>query len=191
MDISRHLADYLSDEQHSAAPNPATVLEQGERAQAWLLEQYLGGWLQLIGALPDAGYPRARRSQVILRQLGREAERISPGRPTSEQIFYLEALCRLLRGACQSINRVDDRGMQWGIWARDVVLSIAEGFADSQLLDGVVCESIAPCCMYAALLTSMVVEDSGTADEINGRMFETLPRELLGIIRATPAAPEA
>ena len=189
-----HLVEYLHED---AAPgqlaNPATVLSQGERAQRWLLETYLGTWLDTIGGLPGCDYPRARSVGIAvrLRQLGREKEQLGIPRTNTEAVFYLESLHHFLRRACADINHVDERAMQWGVWARDVAMSVVCGFAETGLLDPVVCESAVPCCMYAGCLVSMVVEDQGTAEEIEERMFEGLPRELLGLLKGTPAAPEA
>lgn len=192
--LTEHLHEYLHEEPSAApAANLATVLKQGERAQDFLWEKYLGAWLDVIGGLPQAGYSRANRKGFAqrLERLGKTAAELREERTKTEAVFFLESLRFLLSGACAEVNRADERSMQWGLWARDVPMSIAYGFSESAVLDPLICEGIAPCCMYAAYLTSMIVEDEGVAEEIEYRFFEQLPRELLTLVRETPAAPEA
>jgi len=193
--ITESLLEYLGEEERAPLPiaNPATVLLQGERAQAWLLEKYLHAWLGIIGGLPTAGYPRAKSLGVAMRlnSLGSEAAELHRPRSRLDTLFMLEGLLVVLRSVCASVNRPDERSMQWGIWARDVPMSVAYGFTESEILDPVICEGVATCCMYSAYLVSMVVADEGVAEEVADRMFERLPRELLGLLRDTPAAPEA
>lgn len=192
--ITAQLSEYLNEQPMAEGPiNPATLLVQGQRAETWLVERYLCKWLEILGGLPDCDYPRARpvTTAVRLRQLGREGEYLKRERTRAELLFYLESLQHILRSTCSDINRPDERAMQWGLWARDVAISVACGFTETELLDTVICESVGPCCMYAAFLASMVVEDSGTVEEIEELMFEGLPRELLAALTGIPAAPEA
>jgi hypothetical protein len=190
--VTNHLLEYLhEDPVPGPLANPATMLQQGERAQAWLLGSYLPAWLEIIGGLPDAGYPRAFVRGRRLQRIAREAEAFRDERTKTELVFFLESLQHLLRGACADVNKPDERSMQWGVWAREVPMAIVYGFAETGILDPVVCEALAPCSSYAAFLVSMIVEDEGVAEEIEERMFEVLPRELLDLVAQTPAAPEA
>lgn len=191
--VTTHLLDYLQEEPPSGAPavNHTTMLQQGERAQSWLIETYLKAWLEIIGGLRDAGYPKAFVRGNRLKRLANEVTGLGVERSKTDLVFFLEGLQFLLRSVCAEINAPAERSMQWGIWARDVAMAVALGFEESEILDPVVCEAIAPCVMYAAFLVGMVVEDDGTCDEIEVRMFEQLPRELLALIRETPNAPEA
>lgn len=192
MDLSSHLAEYLHDDTSAAAANPATLLMQAERAQQWLIDVYLTEWLQLVGELPAS---RAKSSSVAmrlrLRILGREAAQLAKPRDKAELVFYLESLHTILRSAAREIGAPDSRAMQWGVWGRDIPMAMAYAFGDSSVLDPVICEGIAPCCMYAAFVVSVGLEDPAAADEIEERMFERRPRELLALIQQTPAAPEA
>lgn len=190
--VTDHLLEYLHEDPVSGPlANPATMLQQGERAQAWLLSTYLPAWLEIIGGLPGAGYPRAFVRGHRLGRIANEAKALAFERTRTELVFFLESLQHLLRSVCAEVNRPDERSMQWGVWAREVPMSIVYGFTESEILDPVICEALAPCASYAAFLVSMIVADEGTAEEIEERMFEVLPRELLELVNQTPAAPEA
>ncbi len=186
------LLDYLGEEP-SLAPdrNMATLHHQGQRAQWWLVSNYLASWLALIGDLTDREYPVAKRFRVQLRALARLSTYLDPSDPESNQITEL----RSIEANLQSTLRVmagypSERDMQWGIWARDVPMSIAHALAETEFLDPLICEGIAPCCMYAAFLVSRVVDD-GAAKEISSRMFEEKPRELIELMDSVPVSPEA
>ncbi len=190
--LTEHLLEYLNEGPSGApAANLATVLHQGERAQQWLLSSYLAAWLEVIGDLPKAGYPRAFSRGRRLQRIAQEAAELAGERTNTEWIFFLESLTFLLRGACADVNKPDERAMQWGLWARDVPMAVVCGFGDTKILDATICDAVAPAAMYAAFLVGMIVEDQGVSEEIEQRMFEDLPRELLTLLRDTPVAPEA
>jgi hypothetical protein len=189
--LTNHLLEFLGEPpMPGSVANPTTLLRQGQAAQEWLLSHYLTSWLELIGGLVEAGYPKATAFRSQLRANARLAEYIDAD--NSNQVFCLESI----RASLQSTLRMmggypSERDMQWGVWARDVPMSIAYAFDESEFMDAVVCESIAPCCMYAAFLVSHVVEDAGVAEEIASAMFEQKPRALVEILRSLPTAPEA
>jgi len=188
--ILANLTEYLHDPDSSARPsNPATVVAQGERAQRWLLDVYLFSWLELLAQLPAAGYRRAR-PRLRFERLRNEAATLKDARDADEWIFYLTSLQSLLRRLASEVNVPDERSMQWGIWARDIPMAVADGFEEITL-DGSISDGIAAACMYAAFLAGMVIEDSGTAEEVSFAMFEQLPRQLLQIVKEVPLAPEA
>lgn len=189
--ITESLADYFNEHPASYSANPATMLRQAEAAQAWLLCTYLGSWLKLLASMPAAGYPIAKEHVLRLERLGGELPELDKPRNVPDMLFYLAALEGVLRGLCASVNEPEEIPMQWAIWARDVPMAIAHGFSESELLDPVIVEGIAPCCMYAALLTGMIVTDDGVFEEIEQRMFEELPRELIELVRNIPDAAEA
>ncbi len=186
------LLDYLGEEPMLGSPNMTTLLRQGQVAQEWLVTNYLASWLELIGGLVDCEYPLAKRFRVQYRALARLTQYLDPRDAESNQIVEL----RSVEANLQSTLRVmaghpSERGMQWGIWARDVPMSIAHAFSDTAFLNPLICEGIAPCCMYAAFLVSQVVTDDGVAEEIAEKMFEEKPRALIEIMRSLPTAPEA
>ncbi len=172
--------------------NPTTLMRQAEEAQRWLYKIYLGSWLELVGSVVEAGYPLARSHQSSLRAISRLEEQLDPLSHASHQVVFLHSVQTYLRSALKHMDIYpEERGLQWGIWARDVPMAIAHGFDETDFLDALICKDIAPCVMYAALLVSEVVTDEGTAEEIAETMFEELPRLLIELLRAVPAAPEA
>jgi hypothetical protein len=175
-----------------AHANPTTLIQQAQVAEAWLFKVYLGSWLELIGGLVGAGYPLATAFQPSLRAISRLAERLVPGLPVTNQVVLLQSVQTYLRSTLKLMHLYpEERGLQWGIWARDVPMAIAWGFDETDYLDALICKDIAPCVMYAALLVSEVVTDDGVAEEISEKMFGELPRSLVELLRAVPAAPEA
>ncbi len=191
--IINGLLDYLGEEpMRDSDPNRTTLLRQAQVAEAWLLSNYLAAWLELIGGLVDCDYPLARAYRVQLRALSRLAGHIDINGPTSSQIVALNSVESMLQSTLRSMGVCpSERDMQWGIWARDVPMSIAYGFSETTFLNSFICEGIAPCCMYAAFLVSQIVTDDGVAEEISGKMFEAKPRALIEIMRSIPDAPEA
>ncbi len=191
--IIDHLLDYLEEPLVvGSGANMTTVLRQALAAQEWLLTQYLGSWLELVGGVVDCEYPHAMRFRAQLRAIGRLAERVSAATPNQEQVVLLESIQSCLKTTLRSMNIVPrDRDLQWGIWARDIPMAIATAFGETGFLDPLICEGIAPCCMYAALLVSQVVTDDGVAEEIADKMFEEKPRALVELMRGLPVAPEA
>jgi len=191
--LTNNLLDFLGEEPvFGTDPNPAKLLQQGQVAQAWLLETYLAAWLELIGGLVDCEYPIALAFRPSLRAIARLAELIDPGLSLPEQIEQLTSMQTYLKSTLKMMNTVPrEREFQWGIWARDVPMSIAYGFEEVEFLDPLVCRDIAPVCMYAAFLVSLVVTDSGVAEEISSKMFGELPRQLVELLRSLPAVPEA
>ena len=190
--LSNHLLEYLGEEpvvpQNS---NPTTLLRHGQIAQEWLLKSYLGAWIELIGGLVDCDYQVARANARVFKAVALQAKRIDPGLTNTEQIFFLGGLQAALQHAARSCGVATERSMQWGVWARDVPMAIAHGFSDTDFLNPVICEGIAPCSMYAAFLVSQTVTDTGVSEEIASKMFEELPRVLLDVLQRVPAAPEA
>lgn len=173
-------------------PNMTTLLRQGQAAQQWLLTHYLPSWLELIGSLVDCEYPQARAHRVQLRALSRMSEHLDAKNADANQIMMLHSIETLLQSTLRTMNRAPaERDLQWGLWGRDVPLSIVHGFRETDFMNPMLCEGIAPCCMYAAFLVSQVVTDHGVADEIASKMFEQKPRQLIEIMREIPAAPEA
>lgn len=174
------------------AINPATLMCQAQVAQDWLFQVYLGAWLDLIGGLVDAGYPLAGAFRPSLRAIGRLTEQLTPDLPVAEQVMLLASVQHHLRSTLRLMGLYpEERGLQWGIWARDVPMAIAYGFDETDFLDALICKDVAPCVMYAALLVSEVVTDTGVAEEIEATMFGELPRSLIELLRSVPAAPEA
>ncbi len=166
-----------------------TLLRQGQVAQEWLLTNYLTAWLELVGGTVDCDYPLAKAYRVQLRALARMAEHLSASDPGSQQIVELHHIEAMLQSTLRSMGGYPaERDMQWGIWARDVPLSVAYGFGETEFLDPTICHGIAPCCMYAAFLVSQVVTDAGVAEEIAQKMFEEKPRALVEIMRSLPVS---
>ena len=191
--LINHLLDYLGEDSDSEATlNNTTLLRHAQIAQEWLLTHYLRAWLELVGALVECKYPVALRHQVQLRALARLAETVDSNSSVAEQHLLLESIHTYLRSTLKIMNGLPtERSMQWGVWANEVALSIAYGFSETDFLDAMICQSIAPCCMYASFLVSQVVEDEGVASEISSKMFEQKPRALLELLRRAPVAPEA
>lgn len=187
------LLDYLDEPPVlGSEPNMTTLLRQGQAAQEWLLTHYLPAWLEIIGGLVDCDYPLGRAHRVQLRALARLAERLDANSLDSEQIMMLNSVESLIKGTLRIMNKTpSERDMQWGLWARDVPMSIAYAFSETTFLNPLICEGIAPCCMFAAFLVSMVVTDSGVAEEIEERMFGEKPRVLVELMRTIPDSPEA
>jgi len=174
------------------APNPTTLIRQAEVAQDWLFQVYLGSWLQLVGGLVEAGYPLAKSFRGPLRAIGRLTDRLVPDLDLAEQVVLLQSVQHHLRSTLRLMGLYpEERGLQWGIWARDVPMAIAYGFDETEFLDALICKDVAPCVMYAALLVSEVVTDDGVAEEIVESMFGEMPRSLVELIRGVRAAPEA
>lgn len=191
--IINGLLDYLGEEPALGSdPNMTTLLRQGQAAQEWLLSNYLAAWLELIGGIVDCDYPLAKARRVQLRALSRLSEYLDANQPESQLIVELHNTEAMLQSTLRNMGGFPaERDMQWGIWARDVPMSIAYAFNDTTFLNPVICEGIAPCCMYAAFLVSQVVTDDGVAEEIADKMFEEKPRALIEIMRSIPDSPEA
>jgi len=192
--LEYHLLDYLGEDPFVVKDpkNLTTLLRHGQIAQEWLVKEYLGAWLELVGGVVEASYPLALRHRVLLRSLARYAEHLDPSLPTVEQVSFLTSLQLGIQGALRLMSVCpSERDMQWGLWGRDVPMAIAYGCTDSEVVSPIVCEAVSQCCMYAALLVSQCVTDDGVAEEIVSRMFEAKPRTLLELLRATPDAPEA
>lgn len=190
--LTEHLLEYLSiDEPPHAVNNDTTLLHQAAASQEWLLTKYLATWLELLGELVQCDYPLARSNAINLRAVSRLREYLEPTAGAERLSFILETIDRNLRQLALYTKVPQDRAMQWGIWARDVPMSIAYAFAERPFLDSSLCKEIASCCMYGAFVVSQIVTDSGAADEIEDRMFEEMPRDLLGLMQSTPPAPEA
>jgi len=191
--ITSGLLEFLGEPPASgSAPNATTLIRQAEVAQDWLFQVYLGAWLDLIGGLVEAGYPLAGAFRPSLRALSRLSERLTPDLALTEQVMLLQSVQHHLRSTLKLMGLYpEERGLQWGIWARDVPMAIAYGFDDTEFLDALICKDIAPCVMYAALLVSEIVTDEGVAEEIECKMFEAMPRSLVELLRSVPAAPEA
>lgn len=191
--IINSLLDYLDEPPVLGSdPNMTTLLRQGQAAQEWLLTHYLASWLELVGGIVDCDYPLARPFRVQLRALARLAEHLDAGHSDSEQIMHLTSVEAMLKSTLRSMNgSPSERDMQWGLWARDVPMSIAYAFSETTFLNPMICEGIAPCCMFAAFLVSMVVTDDGVAEEIEERMFGEKPRVLVDLMRSIPDSPEA
>lgn len=191
--IINSLLDFLGENPVLGSdPNMTTLLRQGQIAQGWLVSNYLAAWLELIGGTIDCDYPLANAHRVQLRALSRMAEQISADSSDSQQIFGLHGIESMLKSTLRNMGGYpDERDLQWGIWARDVPMSIAYAFSETTFLNPLICEGIAPCCMYAAFLVSQVVTDDGVADEIAEKMFEQKPRALIEIMRSVPDSPEA
>jgi len=190
--LTDHLLEYLCEEYHlTVAYSLTTLMHEGQVAQEWLLTKYLAAWLNLIGGCVDAGYPLALRHGRALRAIQKLELQIDAARDVSDQVFFLRGVEDSIKGVARFCGVPDERSMQWGVWGRDVPIAMAYGFSETEVLSPLICEGIAPCCMYAAFLVSLVVTDEGTAEEIADRMFEVMPRELLDLLQRLPAAPEA
>lgn len=192
--LEYHLLEYLGEDPFTAQDpkNLTTLLRHGQIAQEWLIREYLGAWLELIGGLVDASYPLALRNRVRFRALARLAEQLDPALPPAEQVSFLHSTQTHLQSTLRSMSICpSERDMQWGLWSRDIPVAIAFGFTETEILSPLVCEGVGQVCMYAALLVSQVVTDDGVAEEIVGRMFESKPRALLELLRGVPDAPEA
>jgi hypothetical protein len=191
--LINNLLDYLGEEPIVGSdPNMTTLLRHGQAAQEWLLTQYLGSWLELVGGLVGCGYPLALAHRPMMHALSRLGEKLNPALSVTDQVFFLGSVHDHLQSILRRMNGFpDERSMQWGIWARDVPMAIVYGFSETSFLNPLICEGIVPCCMYAALLVSQVVTDDGVAEEIEDKMFEAKPRALAELLRELPAAPEA
>jgi len=192
--LEYHLLDYLGEDAFVVKDpkNLTTLLRHGQIAQEWLLKAYLGAWLELVGGLVDCEYPRALRNRVQLRALSRLGEQLDPSLSPTEQLSFLQSVLTHLQSTLRHMSVCpSSRDMQWGIWGKDVPMAIAYGCVDAQVVSPLISESIADCCMYAALLVSHCVTDYGVAEEIVTRMFEAKPRALLELLQAVPDAPEA
>lgn len=172
--------------------NMTTLLRQAQVAQEWLIKNYLGCWLELIGGTIECDYPLARAHRVQLRSLANLVDHVDPLSPQTDQFMRLHSVSTMLQSTLRSMGGAPrERDLQWGIWARDVPTAIAYALEESEFMDPLICEHIAPCCMFAAFLVSRVVTDDGVADEISGKMFEEKPRLLMQLLRELPTAPEA
>lgn len=190
--LANHLLDYLGEGPIIGRyANCTTVLRQGQLAQDWLLTTYLGAWLELLRGLVECRYPLAEARPVAFLAVSRLQQQLDPGLSATDQIFFLENTQTHIKLLAKNTGVASERSMQWGVWGRDIPIAIATGFIESDILNPVICEGIAPCCMYAAFVASQVVTDDGVAEEIGAKMFEEMPRALLDIIQRTPAAPEA
>lgn len=190
--IINNILDCLGETPTMAEVNMTTLLRQGHTAQQWLLTHYLPSWLELIGGLVGCDYPVARTHRVQLRTLGNQAEHINARASEYEQIAALYGIESLLRSNLRHMHvSPSERDLQWGIWARDVPMSIAHAFTESEFMNPIICEGIAPVCMLSAFLVSHVVTDDGVAEEISSRMFEEKPRALIELMRSIPSSPEA
>ena len=191
--LTNNLLEFLGEPPVTgSAPNATTLMRQAEAAEKWLYKIYLGSWLTLIGSLVDAEYPLALSFRVQLRALSRLEEQLDPLSPPVNQVVLLQSVQTHLRSTLKRMNLYpEERGLQWGIWARDVPMAVASGFDETEFLDAHICKDIAPCVMYAALLVSEVVTDDGVAEEIEATMFGELPRSLIELLRGVPSAPEA
>jgi hypothetical protein len=190
--LADHLLDYLGEGPSSpVAHNLTTVMRQGQAAQEWLLVEYLGAWLDLISGLVTAEYPLAVKYAGAIRAIGRLKHQLSAELDVSEQVFFLKGLEDSIKGVARFTGVATERSMQWGIWGKDIPASIGYGFSETDVLSPLICEGIAPVCMYAAFLVSQVVTDEGVAEEVADKMFETMPRQLLELLRGIPSAPEA
>ncbi len=192
--LEYHLLEYLGEDPFVVQDqkNLTTLLRQGQVAQAWAVQEYLGAWLELVGGMVEASYPLALRHRVRFRAISRLGEQLDPARPPAEQVSFLMSVQTYLQSLLRTISICPAaRDMQWGIWGRDVPMAVAYGFSDTTILEPLVCESVSQCCMYAALLVSQCVTDDGVAEEIVTKMFEEKPRALLELLQAVPDAPEA
>ncbi len=190
--LADHLLDYLDEDPAPVvAYNLTTLMRQGQVAQEWLLTEYLGTWLDLLGGLVTCGYPLAVKYAGALRAIGALKGQLDASKDVAEQVFFLKGCEDSIRGVARFCGVASERSMQFGVWARDIPIALAYGFSETDILSPLICEGIAPVCMYAAFLVSQVVTDEGVAEEVSDRMFETLPRELLTLLSSLPAAPEA
>lgn len=189
--ITYHLHDYFGVDATIDHVNPTTLLRQATVAQEWLLTKYLSTWLEVVGSLVECDYPLAKSNAINLRAVAGLREHLDPAADHATLSFLLASVDRNLRHLALYTKLPQDRAMQWGIWARDVPMSIAHALTEQPFLDGAICKEIASCCMYAAFVVSQIVTDSGVADELEMRLFEEMPMELLGLLSAVPAAPEA
>lgn len=191
--IIDNILDYLGEPPAGGSgANMTTLLRQGQAAQEWLLTHYLPSWLELIGGLVDCDYPLARAHRVQLRALGNQADCIAACASEAEQVVLLYGVESLLRSNLRHMHvSPRERDLQWGLWARDVPMSIAHAFTESEFMNPLICEGIAPVCMLSAFLVSQVVTDDGVAETISHKMFEEKPRALIDIVRGIPSSPEA
>lgn len=189
--LTSHLHDYFGVDVNIDPANHTTLLRQATLAQEWLIKSYLTSWLELLGGTLGCDYPLASKNAINLRAVSNLREMLDPAAGAGQLGFVLNSIERNLRHLATLVQVPEDRGLQWGVWARDVPMSIAYACAEQKFLDGSVCRDVASCCMYAALVVSQIVTDAGVAEEIAARMFEEMPRELLAILSATPVAPEA
>lgn len=192
MSLIAHLLDSLEEDPSDVAPvNNTTLHRQATVATRWLMEQYLFSWLELLEGAIKCEYPHALANRVRLQVLANLRRDLQP-EDTGKCVFVLAGIETHLRAMLRDLHVApDERSMQWGIWARDVPVSIAYGFQDSGFLDDTVPKQIAVCSMLCAFLMSLLVEDDGVEQEIASRMFDEKPRVLLDLLRAIPDAPEA
>jgi len=191
--VINHLLDFLGESPLQAPdPNPTTLLRHGQVAQEWMLKCYLHSWLELIESLVQCDYPEARAHRLMFRAVAGLREDIDPAFDPQRQSVFLHSVTTHLQSTARAVGGYpDERSLQWGIWARDIPLSVVYGFEETSFMDSSTCQDIAPPCMYAAFLVSQVVTDEGAAEEIEETMFEVLPRALVTLLRSLPDAPEA
>lgn len=189
--IVTHLLDSLDEDAVAAPVNDTTLHRQAVAAVDWLLHDYLFSWLELLEGAVKCEYPRAMAQRVRLQVLSNLRHDLQ-GKDLTACVFELASIETFLRSILKDLRVApDERAMQWGVWGRDVPISIAYGFQDAKFLDDTVPKQISACAMQCAFLVSQLVTDDGVAEEISHRMFDAKPRALLALLQSIPAAPEA
>lgn len=191
MSLLTHLLDSLDEDTTTPTVNDTTLHHQATAATRWLVQDYLFSWLELAEGAIKAEYPRALTHRIRLQVLSNLRHDFE-GKGIGECIFLLASIETHLRSILADLRLApDDRALQWGIWGRDIPISVAFGFQDAGFLDDTLPKQIATCTMQLAFLMSQLVEDDGVAEEISARMFDKKPRELVKLLQRIPQAPEA